>query len=179
MPLVKGKENNGKFKKGSIPHNKGVISEKKLKRIELFKQNKPINCKKHGEHLDWRLHSKNNVQCKLCSKEQQKNRREKNPLRFLFEDAKKHSKLKNREFSITIDDIKNTLIKQKNCCALSGVEFNKENKPSLDRIDSSKGYTVNNIQLLLIDINVMKNKFIQENFIKLCNLISENQKGKK
>ena len=42
---------------------------------------------------------------------------------------------------------------------------------SVDRIDSSKGYIIDNIRWIHKDINVMKNSFSDEYFTYLCKLI--------
>jgi hypothetical protein len=45
---------------------------------------------------------------------------------------------------------------------------------SIDRINSDKGYTKKNVQLVCADVNVAKNDLKQKDFIKLCKLISKN-----
>lgn len=85
------------------------------------------------------------------------------------------------EVSITIQDIWNLFLKQDRKCALSGMEIqfastlreskNRETTASLDRIDSSKSYTLDNIQWLHKDVNRMKNKYNQEYFIEICQKI--------
>jgi len=87
---------------------------------------------------------------------------------------------RNLEFSITIEDIYNQYIKQNKKCNLSGLDliFNTkkyllDGNASIDRIDSSKGYTINNIQIIHKDINKMKMDLNQEYFINLCKLISK------
>ena len=44
---------------------------------------------------------------------------------------------------------------------------------SLDRIDSSKGYTKDNIQWIHKDIQRMKTNFDNEYFIEICKKVSE------
>lgn len=171
----------GAFKKGDIPHNKGIQNEIVLKKIESFKNGQPIFCKKHDFHIEWRLHSHNNVQCKKCCKEIQIRDRKNNPIKYLIRDAKQHSKKKNLDFNITENDILNILIKQNNKCALSAISFDEE-KMSLDRIDSALGYIKDNVQLLTINVNIMKSNFEQDYFIKICEQIAyfkSNQPKKK
>lgn len=85
-------------------------------------------------------------------------------------------------FQINITDIWDLFIKQNRLCNLSGLEiyFGKTNKDkttaSLDRIDSNKGYSLDNIQWIHRDINIMKNKFDQKYFINICNMITNRQK---
>ena len=75
--------------------------------------------------------------------------------------------------------------KQKGKCALSGLplEFPKDRNPhggnaSLDRIDSKGGYTLNNVQWLHKDINIMKNAFKQGHFLEMCKAVAKhNERG--
>lgn len=86
-----------------------------------------------------------------------------------------------KDLNITIEYIWDLFLKQDRKCALSGIilVFPKHGKDrlytaSLDRIDSFKGYIVDNVQWVHKDINIMKNKFSQEYFIEICKLISQN-----
>jgi hypothetical protein len=156
------------FEKGRTPHNKGKETEKKLKKLEKFKLGLPIECKIHGEHTNWRMHSSNNVQCRKCAARWQMEMKKRDPLRFLYRDARRHAKKQSREFKITIEDLKNLMIIQENKCALSGIKFDENNLPSLDRIDSKIGYVKENIQLVLIKINRMKSDFESNEFLEIC-----------
>jgi len=82
---------------------------------------------------------------------------------------------KSKELTLTIQEAWNLFLEQRRRCALSGVTltFPKKGKDrfytaSLDRIDSSKGYILGNIQWIHKDINIMKNKFDNEYFINVC-----------
>ncbi len=84
-------------------------------------------------------------------------------------------------FSITIEDLNNQYKKQKGLCSLTKKEIRfddgktiRNGSASLDRIDSNKGYEVNNIQWVHKDINQMKWTYDQDDFIKLCKLVAEN-----
>lgn len=98
-----------------------------------------------------------------------------------FERTSKKSK---RIGSITIEDVYNLWIKQNKKCNLSGITIGfyddgKTHTCSIDRIDSLKEYTIDNIQLVHKDVNYMKNKYSQEYFINMCKLIAENNKDEK
>ena len=149
-----------------------------MTKLALYKEGKTLFCKTHGWHEKWRVHTVNNVQCKKCACERQKVAREKEPIKFIFRDARQHAKARNREFTITLDDLFNVLITQDNKCSLTGVSFSTDNKPSLDRIDSYKGYTKDNIQFVLKEINVMKSNLEESKFIELCNLVAKPKKRK-
>jgi hypothetical protein len=90
----------------------------------------------------------------------------------------------NREFSVTIEEAWEIFLLQNRKCAISGqlIYFGKTNseKPtaSLDRIDSSLGYTRTNVQWVHKDVNIMKNDKSQNDFIDICKLITEFQYGK-
>lgn len=60
-------------------------------------------------------------------------------------------------------------------CALTGWAISLDyTSPtaSLDRIDSSKGYTVDNIQWVHSVVNMSKNKYPQDLFIEMCKAVS-------
>lgn len=100
----------------------------------------------------------------------------------------RYSKTKKRKFTITIEDVYGLWIKQNKKCALSGLDISFENintkktrhrfdlicTASLDRIDSKKDYTLNNVQLVHKDINMIKKEYNQEYFIELCRLVTNN-----
>lgn len=158
---------------------KGNESPIKLKKVDLYKKGLEINCKRHGNHLKWRMHSDNNVQCLFCASEWQMNQRRRNPLRFIYRDAKKHAEKNNRDFNIMLEDLINLNETQENKCALTGISFNNDNPPSLDRIDSSIGYILGNIQLILIKVNRMKSDFTQKEFIEMCYKIASYSEAKR
>lgn len=103
---------------------------------------------------------------------------------------KKHAITRKLEFNINIEDAWNQLIKQNKKCALTGLNIStnlisKNNKydytqktASLDRIDSNKGYILDNIQWVHKDINYIKMDVSQTDFIRLCTLVATYTKNK-
>lgn len=99
-----------------------------------------------------------------------------------FKSCKANAKSKNREFTITKKDIWELWLKQKGKCALTGLELKIERNykkmknmtASLDRIDSDRGYTMDNVQWIHKDVNRMKSNFSQKYFITMCRLILNN-----
>ena len=79
--------------------------------------------------------------------------------------SKKNAKTKGLEFDLTPEILKEMYEKQDGNCALTGIKMemkkNSDTKNlfhvSVDRIDNSKGYTKDNIQLVLLGINYMRN----------------------
>jgi hypothetical protein len=83
-----------------------------------------------------------------------------------------------RQLSITTKDLWNQWVKQKGCCVYTGIPLlmpikRKGGTISVDRIDSNVGYTINNIQLVYITINNMKQSLSDQEFRYWCKLISE------
>jgi hypothetical protein len=82
----------------------------------------------------------------------------------------------NRKLLLEIDnyDLLNQLEKQNFKCAYTGIYLNVLNttkglsNASLDRIDSTKGYTKDNIQWVYKSINRMKNAFSEKEFLNMC-----------
>lgn len=101
------------------------------------------------------------------------------PFRYLF----KCSKSRNKEISITLEDLLNQWNFQKGICPYSGVSLilpTSRNKlsyiyrASLDRIDSTKGYIKDNIQFVSTCMNLMKNNLTDKEIKHFCKLISDN-----
>jgi hypothetical protein len=99
------------------------------------------------------------------------------------------NRAKDLAINITIDNIKDQFTKQKGLCALTGktltYSYMKENAHqgncqlkyrwniSVDRIDSSKGYDKDNIQLVGAIINRMKTDLNDQKFIELCQSVTK------
>jgi hypothetical protein len=89
-----------------------------------------------------------------------------------------------KQLEITVEDIWELFLKQDKKCALTGLELtfpikntaveSKKSTASLDRIDSTKGYVLDNVQWVHKSINLMKNIYSQEHFIKMCKLVAKN-----
>ena len=74
---------------------------------------------------------------------------------------------------------------QNGCCALTGWQMTMElsngvvqTNCSLDRIDSSIGYVVGNVQLVCRIANVSKTALSTDDFIKLCQAVLEQNNAK-
>ena len=82
-------------------------------------------------------------------------------LQMLINASKQRAKNKDREHTITVEDVK-AIYPKDGCCPIFGMklEFNtagfRETSPSIDRIDSTKGYTPDNIQIISWKANRVK-----------------------
>jgi len=90
---------------------------------------------------------------------------------------------RNIEFKITPENLEKQIIKQNFKCALSGLDISlpyssdeflikRKWTASVDRIDSSKPYTKNNIQFLHKDINRMKLDLNEQVFVAYCKAVA-------
>jgi len=127
--------------------------------------------------------------CRSCDLEYQKNRRIQNKdqildysrnyqknkrknfefrLQMLLNASKQRSKKKSRENTLTLEDIK-SIYPEDGLCPIFGIKLVfgdagfREKSPSIDRIDSTKGYTKDNIQIISWKANRIKtNSSIEE-----------------
>lgn len=97
--------------------------------------------------------------------------------------VKSAAKNRSLEFSINIEYAWALFLKQEQKCALTKqlLYFDKflsknktEQTASLDRIDSSKGYVEGNVQWIHKHVNIMKWELDQNDFIRICNLVTKN-----
>lgn len=113
--------------------------------------------------------------CKNCSRAlKEKERRDRDwkvdAAKLLYKNIKSRSKRIGREFSIELEDI---IIPEK--CPVFGFELKREDKqtwmfaPSVDRIDSSKGYIKGNITVVSRRANILKRDATVEELEQLLN----------
>ena len=91
------------------------------------------------------------------------------------------SKKFKRENDISLSFLKELWKKQNGTCTLTGLHMEHSinkgklfNNVSIDRIDSSKGYIKENVQLVCSVVNRMKSDLSSEEFYNICKLITTN-----
>jgi len=97
-----------------------------------------------------------------------------------FRRLEKNAVQRGLEFNLTIEDIWTLYEKQNGKCLLSGlpIQFYPDSNrrylqtASVDRIDCTKGYQIENVQIVHKVINVMKTLLTDHEFICFCNLVS-------
>lgn len=112
--------------------------------------------------------------CNYCNSERVKNSF--SPEWKMHQRAKCRAKLKDKEFDIEIEDINIP-----EYCPILGIRLEVhsgksgayKNSPSLDRIDNSKGYTKNNIQVISQQANAMKANASKEELLSFALWILE------
>jgi hypothetical protein len=83
------------------------------------------------------------------------------------------------EWDITLDDVADMFELQGGLCALTNVDISfpthghaAQCPASIDRLNNKKGYTVNNIQLTLGAVNMMRGSYSVEQFIEVCKKVA-------
>lgn len=84
------------------------------------------------------------------------------------------------EWNLSMKDAWELFEKQNRKCILTGIPIyfgrsgkNKEQTASIDRINNCKGYSIDNIQWVHKNINLMRNKLSIEEFQEMCKLVAK------
>lgn len=119
-------------------------------------------------------------QCKVCAN----SARRYNMVSTMLSNARQRAKSKGLMFDLDTKFLLAMKEAQSNRCALTGWELDWDhtksgrrvcppNRASLDRIDSSGGYTRDNVQLVADMVNRVKSAYSQELFVDMCVKVSE------
>jgi hypothetical protein len=150
--------------------------EEKPNRYKICKGcNQSLNLGKFSLTEKWNPNSDTKNTCKKCSikirQTEKLNRDWKvDAARLLYKNIKSRCKRMGREFSIELEDI---TIPEK--CPVFGFELKRENRetwmcaPSVDRIDSSKGYIKGNVTVVSRRANILKRDATLEELEQLFN----------
>lgn len=86
----------------------------------------------------------------------------------VFSRLKHGAKQRNIFFDLTIEDIYNKYQEQFGLCAFTNKLLTFGEDASIDRIDSTKGYYYDNIQIVHKVLNMMKKDMDNEDFLSWC-----------
>jgi predicted secreted protein len=144
------------------------------------------DCGKETELVGSLLNPKNKKVRQTCGCERYENNKNgtKNISGTFFGRIKENALRRKKSFSITIEYLQELWDKQDGRCALSNLPIflnlgkkYQGHSASLDRIDSSKGYLVGNVQWVHRDVNFMKQSLSDGDFIFLCEIVVEYHKS--
>jgi len=121
------------------------------------------------------------TRCRLCASIYNKGMYEKynkvDSMEAVFTVYQKGAKYTGRQFDLSLTDFKRMWEQQNGLCWYSGIPMTTTvkdpNKVSIDRVDSSKGYTLENTVLCTKRVNLMKREMSVEEFHKLVVTIYE------
>lgn len=95
----------------------------------------------------------------------------------VFNTIEKNAKIRNIEFLVTIEELGELFEKQGERCAVTGedIRFGINTKSrrtaSIDRIDNSKGYSIDNVRWVHVRVNQMKNDMTDKDLYFWCDKI--------
>lgn len=123
--------------------------------------------------------------CKTCTSERTKGYRAQSPrTRFTvsMNTARTTARRKSLAFELSIEGLIGVWEKQKGLCFYSGVpmKYSGDGTPesvSLERVDSNKGYTPDNVVLCCTIVNRMKSDLPHSEFLRWCKAILDHGKG--
>lgn len=106
-------------------------------------------------------------------------------LSYIMRGVRYRARKSNVECEIDAEFLNVLLKKQDGCCAISGITLTFEKgqghistNASVDRINPTRGYTSDNVQLVAHQVNTMKSNLNLSELITWCNLILNNNNNK-
>lgn len=137
------------------------------------------------------FYSSRKNKCKSCISDNYKNNidkeeyidkqrvwRSNNILHYRVESARHRAKRNKLDFQLTDEIVKNKIKEQNGLCYISKqpLSYNENdwNSLSLDRLDSNKGYTIENTIIVTKFVNNSKNNLSLDDYIKLIKLVCDN-----
>ena len=170
---------NNLFKKGHTFGSWKLLETEAFKVGSQYKYKCQCSCGKKQQVNCYNLVKKRSTMCKSCSSKKKGSSNSnwkgyKEISSKYFSNLKYNAKKRDLSFKITMRQLYNVWKEQDGRCALSGVKLDLQSDASVDRIDSSKGYTRKNVQWVHKDINFMKGSFKINHFIKFCKMIAKN-----
>lgn len=164
-----------KIIKNKIHSTEGVLT-KTENGYKITAKLKPYKCVYCGETNPEKFGTSKTV-CKECAARIQ---REGTPQKErLFKRSASRARKADMSYNLDQEYIESLIKKQDNKCYYSGIEFgdnfnNKWNYPTIDRIDSSKGYEKGNVCICTYIVNTMKNNLTIDQFKDIITKIYNN-----
>ena len=143
-----------------------------------------VSCNKQGDDSVFKKGGRG-----MCSRCTKKDWESKNPDRLRAQRLRGNAGKRAKEMGWPEPDFSSDWIYQKiknGYCEVTSIEFDLETQvgknshtknpwvPSIDRIDNSKPYSKDNIQVVVFMYNVCKSEFSHEDVIKFCNSLKDN-----
>jgi hypothetical protein len=99
---------------------------------------------------------------------------------FVWGRFKRSAKTREIQFDLSIEEGWDLFLSQNRLCAMSGVPLKfapsqkkgSQRTASLDRMDSSKGYAISNVQWVHKTLNLMKRDLPLDEFLRWCELVA-------
>lgn len=154
-----------------------ILKDSKGYRLISSVEEKHYHCQYCGEEDPTKFYEGSTKTCKKCNRKNMINKKKENIFEFLLYKARVGYKHRPNipEFNITTEDIQTILEeKQNGLDYYTGLPFKSYEDLSIDRLDSSKGYTPDNICVTSIQCNIAKNSYSESDFVKMCYQVAKN-----
>jgi len=112
--------------------------------------------------------------CTVCLYANAKTYRQRNWMKYLVDKANKRKRPGSQK--LTVKDVEKIWRGQGEVCALTGCTLSAAEtywRPSIDRIDNSKGYSKNNIRIVAWICNRIRGELLTEEFIEMCQKVTQ------
>lgn len=114
-----------------------------------------------------RYYQKNKERLQKASRECRMRRRAEDPAKYMLDNAQDRARIKGLEFALSREWLEVKLVA--GVCEVTGVKLDwsrETTKPSLDRLDTSKGYTEKNTRVTTWIYNRARGTFSDEEFME-------------
>ena len=137
-------------------------------------------CQYCGETDPDKFFNYNHSTCKKCLQKRRKDNTNKDIARKLYENSRRsyRDRVNIEEYNLTLEYIQELLEKQEYKCYYTQVPLeigSKLTNPTIDRINSSRGYIQGNVVICTEIANIMKNDLTIEEFKHQIDLLSSNK----
>lgn len=102
----------------------------------------------------YRCKNKKQTRDRFCGKHRKRYKKEMNPEAYYFDLLRSNAQRRGKEFKLTLEEFRQ-FCKETNYLKLKG---KSAKSASIDRIDHTKGYEYNNIQVLTLAANTAKHR---------------------
>ena len=148
-------------------------------KVVVYANVKEHLCQYCGETNPENFHKGMKSVCKKCNNLHNRNKGATLSQKLFYRSRSNASNI-NVDFNLDPEFIHNLLLSQNNKCKYSGIQFkdnfhDKYTYPTIDRIDSSKGYTKDNVCICTWYVNNMKNNATIDQFKDVITKIYENK----
>lgn len=153
--------------------NSKLLKDENTEERVIYKHSDKL-CIKCGETDPSKFDKHRNFLCSKCAREEEEEKKWENIGKWLLDKCKRNCEYRKynysnknnikKELDITEEYLNEMYKAQEGKCYYSGIPFSKDYRPSVDRIDSNKGYIKGNIIICEDKINVMKSNLSIKEF---------------
>lgn len=145
----------------------------KLENWRQWRDKDPEHAREISRRANKKHYHKNLQLSRRKSREYQAEQRRRDPARAFYDGLKSNAKSKGADFQLSLGQVADLLKPMR--CSASGLELEWSPTselspwhPSMDRLDSSKGYAPGNVRVVCVMFNGMRNRWRDKDCLKLA-----------